>query len=299
MPMLAGCLTSDSRCGADGSIVRERTIRTSLGALAALAGLLAVAGSSGAASTFAAGKMTVTPVSVTAASTGNELTFTFTADSAAVAGQTIVGVPPGWSPPQRTNARGPGYVEVQPVSCGRSTRLRAISGRRITIATACGRGHAYRLLYHAATAPRFASDGYVFVTQTRVVPRNRRKAAFHPLGPRKQPVVRVRGGPATALFMTITSVATSGTPFNATVRGVDPYDNNAVGYVGTVTLATTDPAATLPAPYTYIAGDAAQHTFTGLILRTPGTQRVTATDSNGLSITSPPITVAPPSSARR
>jgi hypothetical protein len=279
--------------------VRGQIARTSLPVLATVLGLLVLGGSSGAASGFGVGKMAVTPTTITAASTGNQLTFTFTADSAAIAGQTIVDVPPGWSAPQRTNARGPGYVEVQPASCATSTRLRAISGRRITIATACARGHAYRLLYHAATAPRFASDGYVFLTQTRAAPRNRKKAALRPLGPHKQPVVRVRGGPATALFMTITSIATSGTPFNATARAVDPYDNNAVGYAGAVTLASTDPAATLPAPYSYGPNDAAQHTFTGLILRTPGTQRITATDSNGLSVTSGPIVVSPPSSAKR
>ncbi|HYX88486.1 MAG TPA: hypothetical protein VE753_03875 [Gaiellaceae bacterium] len=241
----------------------------------------------------------MTPTTITAASTGNDLTFTFTADSAALAGQTIVDVPPGWSPPQRTNARGAGYVELQRGSCASSTRLLAIAGRRITIAASCGRGHTYRLLYHAATAPRFASDGYVFLTRTRAAARNGKKVAFRPLGPHKQPVVRVRGGPATTLFMTITSVATSGTPFNTTVRAVDPYDNNAVGYLGTVTLTSTDPAATLPAAYTYGQTDTAQHTFTGLVLRTPGTQRITATDSTGLSVTSGPISVSPPSTGTR
>jgi hypothetical protein len=277
--------------------VRERIGRTSLPALAALLGLLVLAGSSGAASRIGVGAMSVTPNRVTAASTGNDLTFTFTADSGALAGQTIVDVPPPWSPPQRTNGRGPGYVEVQPGTCARSTRLLGIGGRRITIATACARRHAYLLLYHAAVAPRFSADGYVFLTQTRAAAHGRKKVSFRPLGPHKQPVVRVRGGAATTLFMTITSVATAGTPFNATVRAVDPYENNAADYTGTVTLTSTDPAATLPSPYTYGPTDVAQHTFTGVILRTPGTQRITATDSNGFSITSAPITVSPPSSS--
>jgi hypothetical protein len=284
---------------AEGSIVKEKTARRLLPALAALLGLLLVAGSSGAAGRIGAGKMTVTPNRVSAGSTGNDLTFTFTADSGAFSGQTVVDVPPGWSPPQRANSGAPGYVEVQPAGCRSSTRLLAIARRRITIATACGRRQLYRLLYHGATAPRLSADGYVFLTQTRPSASSGRKVAFRPLGPRKQPVVRVRGAAAAGLFMTTTSVATSGAPFNATVRAIDPYGNNAADYAGTVTLTSTDPAATLPPPYAYGPTDVAQHTFTGVILRTPGMQRITATDSNGFSITSGPITVSLLSAAAR
>ena len=92
--------------------------------------------------------------------------------------------------------------------------------------------------------------------------------------------------------MTVTSVATVGVPFGTTVRIVDQFGNNAADYVGTVTLASSDPLATLPAPYAYGAKDVSQHTFTGVVMRTPGTQTITATDSNGFTITSPPITVS-------
>ena len=265
-----------------------------LPALAALLGLLVLAGTSGAAGRIGVGKMSVTPNRVTAASTGNDLTFTFTADAAPLTGRTIVDVPPSWSQPQGSNATGLGYVEVQPGSCSGSTRLLSIRGRRLTIATACARRHFYRLLYHRATAPRFAADGYVFLTQTRPAATPGRKIAYRPLGPRRQPVVRVRGGAVTALFMTTTSVAVSGTPFNATVRAVDPYGNNAADYASTVTLTSTDPAATLPGPYAYGSTDAAAHIFTGLILRTAGTQRITAFDSTGRSVSSGPISVVAP-----
>lgn len=271
--------------------MRGKNARILLAALAALLTLLALAASSGAAGRLGIGKMTVTPNRVSAGSTGNELAFTFTADSAALSGQTIVDVPTGWSRPQRTSPGAPGYVEVQPTGCLSSTRILTIVGRRITIATACGRRDFYRLLYHRATAPQFSADGYVFLTQTRPASRSK-KVVFRPLGPRKQPVVRVRGAGAAALFMTTTSVATSGTAFNATVRATDPYGNNAADYAGTVTLTSTDPAASLPPPYAYGPSDVAQHTFTGVILRTPGTQRITATDSNGFSIQSGPIAVS-------
>ena len=76
------------------------------------------------------------------------------------------------------------------------------------------------------------------------------------------------------------------------MRIVDQFGNNAADYAGTVTLTSSDPTATLPAPYAYAAKDVSQHTFTGIVLHTPGTQTVTATDSNGFTITSPPITVS-------
>jgi hypothetical protein len=260
--------------------------------LCALLGVLLLAGSSGAAGRAGVGKMTVTPNRTTAGSTGNELIFTFLADSAKLSGQTIVDVPRGWTPPQRTNPSGNGYVELQPAGCTGATRITAIAGRRIAIATECQRRHFYRLLYHRASAPLISADGYVFLTQTRPAGASK-KVLFRPLGPHKQPVVRVRGAAAAKLFMTVTSIATVGIPFSDTVRAIDPWGNNAADYAGTVTFTSTDPAATLPGPYTYGAKDTAQHTFTGVILRTPGTQQITATDSSGLTIVSGPINVSP------
>jgi hypothetical protein len=313
--------------------------------LCALLGVLVLADPSGSGTAIrvGVGKMTVTPDRATAGSTGNELIFTFLADSAALKGQTIVDVPRGWTPPQGTDPASNGYVELQPAGCtsatritaivGRriaiapecqrrhadrllyhrasapllsadgyvelqpagctsATRITAIVGRRIAIATECQRRHAYRLLYHRASAPLLSADGYVFLTQTRPASTSK-KVLFRPLGPHKQPVVRVRGAAASKLFMTVTSIATVGVPFAATVRAIDQWGNNAADYAGTVTLTSTDPAATLPGPYAYGSKDSAQHTFTGVILRTPGTQQITAIDSSGLTIQSAPITVSP------
>ena len=269
-----------------------RGMRTPLAALCALVALLTLAASSGAAGRAGVGRMTVTPTRVNAGSSGNELAFTFLADSAALSGQTIIDFPRGWTPPQRTNPSGNGYLELQPTGCTSATRITAIVGRRVSIATACGRKHLYKLLYHRATAPLLAADGYIFLTQTRPASTSR-KVLFKPLGPRKQPVVRVRGGAVSNLFMTVTSVATVGVPFAATVRAIDQWGNNAVDYTGTVTFTSTDPLATLPAPYAYVAADTAQHIFTGVILRTPGAQRITATDSSGRVIASGSIAVSP------
>jgi hypothetical protein len=238
--------------------------------------------------------MTVLPNRVTAGTTDNELSFSFIADSAPMRGTTLVDVPRGWSKPQRSDPSAPGYVELQSAGCV-GTRIAGIAARRMVIATQCPRRHLFRLLYHRAAAPLLSADGYVFLTQTR--PANaRKKTPFRALGPRKQPVVRVRGAAVAGLFMTVTSFATAGVPFGATVRAVDQFGNNAADYTGVVTLKSTDPAATMPAAFAYGPTNAAQHTFTGIVLRTPGTQRVTATDSHGFTIQSGPMTVSPFSS---
>jgi hypothetical protein len=261
--------------------------------LCAGVGVLLLAASGGAAGRVGVGKMTVTPNRVTAGTT-TDLSFTFLADSAAMNGTTLVDVPRGWSKPQKADPAGPGYVELQPTGCVGS-RISGISPRRIVIAAKCPRRHFFRLIYHRVATPLLAADGYIFLAQTRpsAAPK---KTPFKPLGPRKQPVVRVRGAAATGLFMTVTSFATAGVPFAAIVRAVDQFGNKATVYVGTVTLTSTDAAASLPGAYPYGVTDASQHTFTGVVLRTPRRQRITATDSHGFKIQSGPITVSPFSS---
>jgi hypothetical protein len=258
-------------------------------ALCACLVVLVFAATSGAAARVGIGKMTVVPTRVTAG-TDNELSFAFTADSAPLRGTTLVDVPRGWSKPQQANPSAPGYVELQAAGCV-GTRIAGIANRRIVITTQCPRRHLFRLLYHKAVAPLLSADGFVFLTQTRSA-NAPKKTPFRLLGPKKQPVVRVRGAAQAGLFVAITSVATAGVRFGAIVRAVDQFGNNAADYTGTVTLRSSDPLATLPAPYAYAAKDVGQHTFTGIVLRTLGTQTVTATDSNGFTITSGPITVS-------
>ena len=257
---------------------------------ALVAGLLVLvfASTSGAAARVGIGRMSVTPNRVSAGTT-SEFSFAYLADSAPLNGTMLVDVPRGWTKPQQGDPAAPGYVELQSAGCV-GTRISGIAGRRIVIATHCPRRHLFRLLYHRADAPQISADGYVFLTQTRPAGAPK-KVLYRPLGPKKQPVVRVRGAGAAGLFMAVTSVATVGVPFGVTVRVVDQYGNNAADYAGTLTLTSSDPAATLPAPYLYGTKDVSQHTFAGTVLHTPGTQTITARDSNGFTITSPPITV--------
>ena len=82
----------------------------------------------------------------------------------------------------------------------------------------------------------------------------------------------------------------AGSTHSFTVKALDAYGNVATGYTGTIHFTSSDPAATLPADYTFTAADAGAHKFPntlspGLTLRTPGSQWVRATDTATASIT--------------
>jgi hypothetical protein len=98
--------------------------------------------------------------------------------------------------------------------------------------------------------------------------------------------VTVSPAAATHLRVSAPTTATQGVAFSVTVVALDAYGNTANGYRGTIGWASSDPAAVLPGVYTFTAQDMGVHTFnTGVVLKTPGAQSVTATDSTTGSIT--------------
>jgi hypothetical protein len=97
---------------------------------------------------------------------------------------------------------------------------------------------------------------------------------------------------AATLALTYTGTVTNGAPFNLTVTAKDAYGNTATGYTGKIHFTSSDPAATLPADYTFTTGvgnDNGVHPFS-VTLHT-GTPTVTATDVVTATITGT-VTVA-------
>lgn len=94
----------------------------------------------------------------------------------------------------------------------------------------------------------------------------------------------VTAGPATHFSVSAPAAATGGTSFPFTITARDVANNVATGYFGTVHFTSTDGGATLPANYTFVAGDSGVHTFSAA-LATPGAQTITATDTTTSSIT--------------
>jgi hypothetical protein len=111
--------------------------------------------------------------------------------------------------------------------------------------------------------------------------------------------VMVNPAAATHFIVTAPGGTTAGTPFTVTVQATDAFNNQATGYRGTIHFTSTDGAATLPANYTFTAGDQGSHAFTnGVTLRTVGNRTVTATDTVTNSITgSATVNVTAPSAA--
>ena len=106
-------------------------------------------------------------------------------------------------------------------------------------------------------------------------------------------IIVTPGAAKTLTVSTATSFA-AGTGHTVTITARDAYGNVATGYLGTVHLTSTDPAAVLPANYTFIGGDAGVHRLT-ITLKTAGSRSVTATDVAHATITGTQsgITVTP------
>jgi hypothetical protein len=73
-------------------------------------------------------------------------------------------------------------------------------------------------------------------------------------------------------------VVQAGVPVAITVRAVDELDNTLPAYRGTVALASSDGAATLPAPHAFDAVDGGAHDF-AVVFRTAGVHHVLAQDT--------------------
>src|SRR5713101_2202123 len=94
------------------------------------------------------------------------------------------------------------------------------------------------------------------------------------------------------------SSTTAGSSFSFTVTAQDANNNTLTSYLGTVHFTSTDAAAILPANYAFTAADAGVHTFTGLILKTAGSQTITASDTITGSITGNASVTVNPATAK-
>jgi hypothetical protein len=77
---------------------------------------------------------------------------------------------------------------------------------------------------------------------------------------------------------------TAGTAGSLTVTARDAFGNPTTAYTGKVHLSTSDAQGSLPADYTFTAGDGGAHTFS-VTLDTAGSQSITAADAGAGSIT--------------
>jgi plastocyanin len=109
--------------------------------------------------------------------------------------------------------------------------------------------------------------------------------------------IMVLPGPAAQFKLFRPSVVSVGEPFSITVNVYDNFLNLVTGFQGTVQFSSSDPAAVLPAPYTFVLADAGIHTFTnGFTLNNVGAGlggMQTITVVAGAASGTTPIFVAP------
>ncbi|HEV8059517.1 MAG TPA: SBBP repeat-containing protein, partial [Gemmataceae bacterium] len=107
-------------------------------------------------------------------------------------------------------------------------------------------------------------------------------------------LIKLSQAPAAQLSISAPTT-TAGNTFSITVSALDSQGNPAGDYTGTVHFTSSDPSAVLPANYTFTAADNGVHTFTGIQLKTVGTQSVTAVDiaTNTITGTRSGIVVGP------
>ena len=97
-------------------------------------------------------------------------------------------------------------------------------------------------------------------------------------------------GSATQLRVSgISNPYTAGSAHSVTVTALDAYGSVDTNYTGTIHFTSSDSKASVPANYTFTGVDAGVHTFSSslspwLVLKTTGTQSVTATDTTTASI---------------
>jgi len=91
--------------------------------------------------------------------------------------------------------------------------------------------------------------------------------------------ITVNAAAASKFIISAPSTVTHGVPFSLTLTVEDAFGNVVTGYTGTVRFSSSDRTATLPANYTFTASDKGVHTFTGLVLRKRGNQKITITDT--------------------
>ena len=97
--------------------------------------------------------------------------------------------------------------------------------------------------------------------------------------------ITVNPAAASQFIITGPSSVSAGIRFSLTITVEDAYGNVVTGYTGTVHFTSTDPKATLPKNYTFTAADKGMHTFSGLVLRKRGAQKITLTDTLNSSLT--------------
>jgi hypothetical protein len=82
--------------------------------------------------------------------------------------------------------------------------------------------------------------------------------------------------PAKVVLSGVPASVAAGTASSLTVSVVDKYDNPIPGFAGSVAFTSSDARAEVPASYQFLAAENGSHSFPGVVLKTAGSQTLTA-----------------------
>ena len=256
-------------------------------------GALTAIGASPSINVYAAdgsGTLTTPTTTATAGAGGQTITFTYTAAAGGISGGAVnIVVPAGWTAPTTANAAGC----VSSASGAVAISVRTIQWTGLTLA-----GGATATITYGATSGGSCAGGDSATANSTAgaatwttTEKSVAGGALTAIG--ASPSITVVPGAAATLTVTAPANATAGTAFSTTVTALDAFGNTATGYTGTVHFTGGGTGPTLPANYTFVAGDNGTHTFTnGVTLTQAGNQTIAATDTVTGTITGTSGTIA-------
>jgi large repetitive protein len=256
------------------AVALAATLTIGIAASSEMAIASAIASASPRAALSSSSTLTASPTDVAAGSTGTTMSLLYTAAAEVRGGVLTVRFPLGFSPPQIGSPTGPGYVSALPGTCP-SAGATSVTGYRVSVALTCAAGQTVTIGWSNVTAPTRA-DADPFAAREQRYPGVATQPLINP------PTVVVDPGPATALKTSAPHVMQAGCQAGTiTVWAVDQFKNLATGYTGTVKVASDDPKAVLPPPYTFTTADAGIHLLP-ITFRLPNEVTYTVADSTNV-----------------
>jgi hypothetical protein len=107
------------------------------------------------------------------------------------------------------------------------------------------------------------------------------------------PHIKVVGGPAESIQCACPSWAVAGEPMTVTVRALDTWGNIAEGYLGRVSIGSSDRGASLPGEFVFKEEDCGVKRFEAVVLNTEGLHTFKIKDDDGRRAESNPVLVHP------
>jgi len=202
----------------------------------------------------------------------------------------------GWTPPQNSNQDYPGYITV--TTSNDKATLDVLVGQphyvvvrtqeipltyKQSITITYGDTGEGKHPHGKAKCDKYAEDGEEFFIKVD----GDGDGYFHPIA--HQPRINILPGPAAALVATASSLVEIDKPFKITIAAVDPYDNWAKGYLGTINLSSSPSEIDIPRTYHFTKSDRGAKKFQCTVKKT-GVYRIKVEDKkNGFTTESNPI----------